>query len=248
LGTDTQGRDVFRDTVWGARGSLAVGFGTAALITAVATIIGIVAAYFRGRVDDILSMIMNIFLVIPGLPLLIAISVYLSPTTGTVIFALTFTGWAWVARIIRSQALSLREREFVSASVVGGEGDPYIMFREILPNLINIIVGVFIGSAVYGISAATALAYLGLTSTSEVNWGTNLYWAQNGGALLQGVWWAFIPSGLCVAVVAFGLSLINYGMDEITNPRLRAERVLRNVVKDAALRGIRATPVVPRAR
>jgi peptide/nickel transport system permease protein len=247
FGTETQGGDVFAQTVWGARGSLAVGFGTAALATGVAVIIGLTAAYFRGRVDDILTLIMNLFLVIPGLPLLIALSVYLQPTTTTVIFALTFTGWAYLARIIRAQALSVREKEFVAATVVAGESDSYIIFREILPNLVNIIVGSFIGSTVYAITAATGLAFLGLTNTQEVTWGTNLFRAQNGGALMVGSWWAFIPSGLCVAIVAFGLSLINYGMDEVTNPRLRAERELRNVVKDTRQRRVRATPVVPRA-
>ena len=102
-----------------------------------------------------------------------------------------------------------------------------------LPNLANIIVGSFVG-AVHGIAAATSLAFLGLTSTTDVTWGTNLFWAQNGGALSVGAWWTFVPSGLCVALVVFGLSLINYGMDEITNPRLRAERDLNNVVKKSA--------------
>ncbi|MFL5734803.1 MAG: ABC transporter permease [Chloroflexia bacterium] len=246
LGTETQGGDVYMQTVWGARGSLAVGFGTAALAVLVAVVIGLTAAYFRGRIDDILTLIMNLFLVIPGLPLLIALSVYLQPTTSTVIFALTFTGWAYVARIIRAQALSVREKEFVAATVVAGESDRHIIFREILPNLVNIIVGSFLGTLVYGISAATALAFLGLTDTQEVTWGTNLFRAQNGGALMVGSWWSFIPSGLCVAIVAFGLSLINYGMDEVTNPRLRAERELKNVVKDSRQRRVRATPVVPR--
>ena len=146
FGTETQGGDVFSQTVWGARGSLAVGFGTAALATLVAVIVGLTAAFFRGRVDDILTLIMNLFLVIPGLPLLIALSVYLQPTTSTVIFALTFTGWAFVARIIRAQALSVREKEFVAATIVAGESDTYIIFREILPNLVNIIVGAFSGA------------------------------------------------------------------------------------------------------
>lgn len=246
FGTESQGRDVYSMTVWGAWGTLAVGFGTAALSTLLAVVIGLTAAYFRGRVDDILTLIMNLFLVIPGLPLLIVLAVYLQPTTTTVIIALAFTGWAFLGRILRAQALSVREKEFVAASVVAGESDAYIIFREILPNLSNIIVGNFIGAAVYGISASTGLAFLGLTQTQEVTWGTNLFWAQNGGALMLGAWWIFVPSGLCVAIVAFGLSLINYGMDEITNPRLRAERELRNVTKHAKLQRVRTTPVVRR--
>jgi peptide/nickel transport system permease protein len=186
--------------------------------------------------------------VIPGLPLLIVLSVYLQPGTATVILALSVTGWAYGARIVRAQALSVREKEFVAATVVAGESDSYIIFREILPNLINVIVGLFLGATVYGISAATALAFLGLTSTVEVTWGTNLFFAQNGQALGSGYWWVFVPPGLCVALVAFGLSLINYGMDEVTNPRLRAEREVSNVLKKAGISRGRATPVVPRPR
>ena len=247
FGIDTQGRDVFRETVWGARLSLLVGFGTGLVTTIVAVLVGLTAAYFRGRTDDILTLLMNLFLVIPGLPLLIALSVYLQPGTGTVILALSFTGWAYGARIIRAQALSVREKEFVAATLVAGESDAHIIFREILPNLINVIVGLFLGATIYGISAATALAFLGLTSSTEVSWGTNLFFAQNGQALMLGYWWVVVPPGLCVAIVAFGLSLINYGMDEVTNPRLRAEREVSNVLKNAGIRRGRATPVVPRS-
>ena len=90
------------------------------------------------------------------------------------------------------------------------------------------------------------MAFLGLASTQDVTWGTNLFWAQNGGALMIGAWWAFVPSGLAVALVAFGLALINYGMDEITNPRLQAESIVRRVAGDLFNRSVRATPVVPR--
>jgi peptide/nickel transport system permease protein len=244
FGTDSQGRDVFRLTVWGGRGSLAVGFGAGLLTTLIATLIGITAGYFRGWVDDLLTLLMNLFLVLPGLPLLIFLAAYLQPGTFTVIVALAITGWAFGARIVRAQALAVREREFVNAAIVGGESDSYIIFNEVLPNLVNIIVGGLVGSVTYGIGAATGLAFLGLTSTTDVNWGTNLFWAQNGGALSIGAWWTFVPSGLCVALVAFGLSLVNYGMDEITNPRLQAERELRNVVKNTPSGRIRATPVV----
>ena len=203
----------------------------ACLTIFIATLIGIIAGYFRGRVDDLLTLLMNLFLVIPGLPLLIFLSAYLAPNNFTVIFVLALTGWAFGARIVRAQTLAVREREFVNAAIVSGEPDSYIIFNEVLPNLTNIVVGSLVGSVSHSIAAATSLAFLGLTSTTDVTWGTNLFWAQNGGALSIGAWWTFVPSGLAVALVIFGLSLINYGMDEITNPRLRAERELSNVVK-----------------
>lgn len=247
FGTEGQGKDVFAQTVWGARISLLIGFATGIITTIVGVVIGMSAGYFGGRVDDVLSLLMNLFLVIPGLPLLVVIAAYLRPGTTTIILALAFTGWAWGARVLRSQTLSLREKDFVSAATVSGESNVRIIFREILPNMASIIVGGLIGSVTYAIGAATALSFIGLGDVGDVTWGTNLYWAQNNAGLLVGAWWTFIPSGMCVALVAFGLSLINYAMDEVTNPRLRAERDLHHVLKDRKLRDVRATPVVRRA-
>jgi len=247
LGTNHLGKDVFKQTVWGARNSLIVGFGTAFLATLVAVAVGMTAGYRRGTTDDVLTLIMNLFLVIPGLPLLIVLSGYLKPGTTTVIFVLTLTGWAFAARIVRSQTLMLREKDFVAAAKVSGDNDFRIIFSEILPNMTSIIVGIAISGVAYGIGAATALSFLGLTDISEVTWGTNLYWAQQGNALLSGAWWTFIPSGLAVALVIFGLSLVNYAVDAITNPRLRAEKDLNDVLKKQRHQNIRATPVVRRA-
>jgi peptide/nickel transport system permease protein len=246
LGIDPLGRDEFGLVVWGARITMMIGFGTAALAMLIATTVGMTAGYFGGIVDDILVLITNLFLVIPGLPLLIILAAYLRPDTGTVILTLAITGWAFHARILRAQTLSLREKDYVAASIVAGEGNLTIIFRQILPNLINLIVGGFIGSSIYGIAASTALAFLGLTNMEEISWGTNLFWAQNGNALLLGAWWVFVPSGTLVALSALGLAWINFGMDEITNPRLRAERELKRVLKGSKLQRVRATPVVRR--
>lgn len=245
LGTNPQGKDVFRQLVWGGRLSLLIGFGSSLLMTMIATVIGMIAGYYRGIVDDVLNFIMNLFLVIPGLPLLVLLSAYLKPGTTTIIFALAVTGWAFNGRIIRAQTMSLREKDFVAAAVVSGEPGLKVIFVHILPNMVNILVGGFIGGVIYGIMSSTGLAFLGLASTQDVTWGTNLFWAQNGGALMIGAWWAFVPSGLAVALVAFGLALINYGMDEITNPRLSAEKSVLSVLKSAGIPRMRSTPVVP---
>jgi peptide/nickel transport system permease protein len=251
FGTEGQGKDVFAQTVWGARISLTVGFATGILTTIIGIIIGMSAGYFRGKVDDALSLLMNLFLVIPGLPLLVVIAAYLRPGTGTIILALSFTGWAWGSRVLRSQTLSLREKDFVSASIVSGDSNGRIIFREILPNMASSILGGMIGSVTYAIGAEAALSLIGLTNVGNVSWGTNLYWAQNNAGLLTGAWWTFIPSGMCIALVAFGLSMINYGMDEITNPRLRAERDVNDVLKHSTIKiarnNIGATPVVRRS-
>lgn len=247
LGTNPQGKDVLKQLIWGGRISLSIGFGSAFLMTLIAVVVGMIAGYYRGVIDDVLNFLMNLFLVIPGLPLLVLLSAYLKPGTATIIFALAVTGWAFNARIVRAQTMSLREKDFVAAAVVSGEPGLKVIFVHILPNMVNILVGGFIGAVIYGIMASTGLAFLGLASTQDVTWGTNLFWAQNGGALMIGAWWAFVPSGLAVALVAFGLALINYGMDEITNPHLRAETIVKKVTKNLPTQSVRATPVVPRA-
>jgi peptide/nickel transport system permease protein len=247
LGTNGQGKDVFAQLLWGGRLSLIIGFAAGALMTVIATVVGMVAGYFRGTIDDILNFIMNMFLVIPGLLLLVLLSAYLKPGTVTIIFALALTGWAYNGRVIRAQTMSLREKDFVAAAVVSGEPAYRVIFSHILPNMVNIIVGGLIGAVIYAIMASTGLAFLGLASSQDVTWGTNLFWAQNGGALMIGAWWAFVPSGLAVALMAFGLALVNYGMDEITNPRLTADRQIKKLLKKARMpRMTRATPVVRR--
>jgi peptide/nickel transport system permease protein len=246
LGTDPLGRDEFALMVWGGRITLVIGFGTAALAITIATLVGVIAGYFRGFLDEILMLVTNLFLIIPGLVLLVVLAAYLKPGTGTVILALAFTGWAFHARIIRAMTMSLREKDYVAAAVVAGESNFSIIFRLILPNMTNLIVGGFIGSAIYGIAAATALSYLGLTQMTDISWGTNLFFAQNGNSLLSGAWWAFVPSGVCVALAALALAWINFGMDEISNPRLKAERELRKAVGRKAARRVRATPVKER--
>ena len=156
FGTTALGKDVFSQTVWGARNSLIIGFGTAVVATIAALLVGMTAGYFGGTVDDVLTLIMNVFFVIPGLPLLIVLSGYLNPGTTTVIFVLALTGWAFAARIVRSQMLSLRSKDFVAAAKVSGESNFRIIFVEIMPNMASIIVGLAVGAA--GLLSATCLS------------------------------------------------------------------------------------------
>jgi peptide/nickel transport system permease protein len=249
LGTTGQGQDVLDQTIWGGRLTLQVGVMVGILTTIVGVAVGMTAGYFRGKVDDLLSLIMNVFLIIPALPLLVTLAAFLgSGSSGYFVFVLTVTGWAWPARIMRSQVLSLREKEFVAAARVSGEGNARIIFGEILPNMTSIVVASFFGSTLFAIGAASGLEFLGLGNPSVVSWGTNLYWAGNNAGLLTGAWWTFVPAGACIALVAFACALMNYAIDEITNPRLRAQGETRNVLKrqPRALRvaATRGTPVV----
>jgi peptide/nickel transport system permease protein len=244
LGTNGQQQDVFRQVVWGSRVSLLIGFSVGLLITLLGLVVGMTAAYLHGIVDSMLNIFTNVFLIIPALPLLITLASFLPPGIVTVIFVLTVTSWAWSARVFRSQTLSLREKDFVSAAVVSGEGTFRIIFAEILPNMMSLVMATFFGNVVYAIAADVGLAFLGFENVTTVSWGMMLYWAQNNSALLQGAWWTFVPPGLCVALVAFATTMMIYAVDEITNPRLRSEKEITNVLKEYHVTSQRATPVI----
>jgi peptide/nickel transport system permease protein len=249
LGTTQTGQDVFAQTVWGARLPLKIGVGVGLLTTLIGLIVGMTAGYFRGKIDDVLSLIMNVFLIIPALPLLVTLTAFIdSGNFRYFLIVLTLTGWAWPARIFRSQTLSLREKDFVAAARVSGEHSPRIIFREILPNMTSIVAASMFGSALFAIAAQAGLEFLGLGNPSAVTWGTNLYWASNNAGLLTGAWWTFVPAGACIALVAFSCALVNYGIDEVTNPRLRAKREIDNGVKGHHVKlSNHATPVLRRA-
>jgi peptide/nickel transport system permease protein len=244
LGTTGQGQDVLAQTVVGTRVSLLIGFGVGAAVVLVGALLGVTAGYFGGRVDGLLSLVFNVFLVLPGLPLAIVVAAYLPAGPGTVAFVLVLTGWAWNARVLRAQTLMLRQRDFIAAAVVCGESHLRIITRELLPNMTSLLVAQLIGSSVYAIGAQVGLEFLGLGDVSAVTWGTNLYWATNDSALLTGAWWTFVPTGLCVALVGFGLVMLNSGFDELTNPRLRLERAWRAWLLGAGHAATRSTPVV----
>lgn len=244
LGTTGQGQDVFTQVVRGSRVSLLIGFSVGLLITVIGLVVGMTAGYLHGIADGILNMFTNVFLIIPSLPLLITISSFLPPGTVTIILVLTFTNWAWSARVFRSQTLCLCEKDFVSAAVVTGEGKPRIIISEILPNMMSLVMSSFFGNVAYSIAADVGLAFLGFEDVNTASWGSMLFWAQNNSALLQGAWWTFVPPGLCVALVAFSTTMLIYAVDEITNPRLRSEKEISSVLKKYHIASQRATPVV----
>jgi peptide/nickel transport system permease protein len=232
FGTNDQGQDIFTQIAYGARYSLAVGLGAGLAITAIATVVGMTAAYVGRGVDDSLSMVMNIFLVIPQLPLLVVIAAYVpfkgdNPTGAalTMIVVITLTGWAWGARVIRSQTLTLRSRDFVHAAIVAGEPKRCIIFGEIMPNMISLLANTLILSTMGAILTEAALDYLGIGSVSQVTWGTMLNKAQANSALFSGEWWSFVFPGLAIALTAMALILMNYGVDLISNPRLRVVKM-----------------------
>jgi peptide/nickel transport system permease protein len=244
LGTSGQGQDVLAQTLLGTRRSLVIGFGVGIAVVVIGAFVGIIAATVGGALDTILSAITQIALVLPGLPLAIVIAAYLPSGLFTVALVLVLTGWAWNARVVRSQAMTLRQRDFVAAARVAGDSTWKIMTTALLPNLSSLLFSQLVGSVTYAIGAEVGLGFLGLGDVSEVTWGTNLYWAANDGALLTGAWWTFVPAGLCIAFVGYALVLLSSGLDEVSNPRLRSRAPwVRFVVGHGGVVGT-STPVV----
>jgi peptide/nickel transport system permease protein len=222
MGTTQTGQDIFSQVVVGTRITLLVGFAVGILATFLSVVIGLTAGYFGGVVDEILSLLINIFLVIPALPLTIVLAGYI-PVRGPlpVAIVISATGWAWGARVLRSQTLSLRKREFVEAARASGENTFRLIFAEILPNQLAIVASSLIFTIIYAIFAEIGLEFLGLSDVTVTSWGNILFWATNNQALLLGAWWWIVPPGLCIAILGAGLAFMNGGIDELTNPRLR---------------------------
>ncbi|OSQ38704.1 ABC transporter permease [Thalassospira sp. MCCC 1A01428] len=222
LGTTRIGQDVFSRLIYGARTSLAVGFGAGFIITAVGTIMGIAAGYKGGKVDEAISFLTNMVLVVPNLPLLLVLASFIGQASPVVIaIILGGTSWAWGARVTRAETLSIKQKDFVKAAEMLGEPGWRIMAAEIFPNLVSIVGINFIGSVVFAVITEATLEFLGLGDPQAVSWGVMLYSAQNASALQVGAWWDILTPCFALVFLGTGLSLLNFAIDEVANPRLR---------------------------
>ncbi len=200
LGTTQAGQDVLGQLAAATRGSLLIGLSVGVTATVLSVLMGVVSGYAGGRVDEVMSVVVNVVLVIPGLP----------------------------ARVLRAQTLSLRSRDYVAAARASGERAWRIIGVEIMPNLLPVIASQFIWSVVLAVLTEAGLSFLGLGGLNTLTWGTMLYFAQNAQALPLGAWWWFVPPGLCIALLGCGLALVNFSLDEVINPLLRVRRRRRS--------------------
>lgn len=230
LGTTKLGYDVFAQLAWGTGGSLFIGLVAGVVALVLGVLFGVFAGYFGGVVDEVLSLFTNIVLVIPGLPVVMVIAAYVQNAEGLgplarssllVAIVLGITSWAGSAVVLRAQARSLRTREYVAAARVAGERPARIIFVEILPNLVPLLAAQFIFGVILAVLGEAGLSYLGLGPTGSITLGTMLNDAQTGQAVGTGAWWWFVPPGAMIAALGAGLSLINFAIDEVVNPKLR---------------------------
>jgi peptide/nickel transport system permease protein len=235
LGATRMGRDVLAQIIWGTRTSLLVGFAAGLVVTLIGVAVGVTAGYFGGRVDEALNLLTNVVLVIPNLPLMLVLAAFIGQAGPLVIAAIIgLTSWGWGARVVRAQALSLRQRDYVRAAELLGEPAWRIIAVELLPNLVSIVGFNFIGSVLYALTTEATLEFLGLGDPLAMSWGTMLYHARTTSALMVGAWWEVTAPSVALVVFGSALSLINFGLDEIANPRLRTLRVPRRVLAAVA--------------
>ena len=247
FGTTHLGQDIFSQVLVGTRGVMIVGLAAGTVATVLAVLVGVTSGYLGGFADDGLSALANVFLVIPPLPLVVIVTSAVS-SAGNVVVALVIglTSWAWGARVLRAQTLSLRGRDYVEAARATGEKTWRILFFELMPNLTAIIASSFVGTVIFAVLSEITLAFIGISSVSTWNWGTILFWAQSQQALAQGAWWWFVPAGLAIALLGTALALINFGIDEFVSPRLRSagRTKLRTASGRVARMRVGFTPVV----
>ena len=244
FGTDSTGGDVLSEMLVGTRSTVVVGLLTGVIATVLSVLVGTAAGYLGGYADEGLSLFSNVVLVLPALPLLIVILAY-EPHAGSLatVAALSAVGWPWGARVIRAQTLSLRNRDFVLAAREVGEPAWRIIVFELMPNQTGLIAASFVNTVLYAILTSVALAFLGLTNLSDWSLGVILYWAQSGSAVELGAWWWYVFPGMAVAILGMSLVLINFGLDELSNPRLRSSRSLRKLGR-RSWRPADPTPVI----
>ncbi|HEV2033239.1 MAG TPA: dipeptide/oligopeptide/nickel ABC transporter permease/ATP-binding protein [Candidatus Dormibacteraeota bacterium] len=257
LGTTVFAQDVWSQLLVSAQATLFVGLLAAVIATTLSVIFGVSAGYLGGYADEGLSLVANVFLAIPGLPLLIVLAGY-APSAGSsillVALIIAVTAWAYSARVLRAQTLSLRNRDFVEAARVSGEGRFRIIVSEVLPNLIPIVAASFLFTTLYAIYAYVAIAFLGLAGSPTSsppglwNWGDMLREGFANNAIRGGWWWWWAPPGICVALLGTGLALLNFGIDEYVNPRLRVAGLSRQAARLAGITLRAALGLTPVAR
>jgi len=224
LGTTAQGEDVLSQLIFGARTSLVVGIAAGALSTLIGLVVGLTAGYRQGLVDEVLSFVINLGLVVPTLPLMVTLAAY-SPVRGQwlIILVISVTGWAYGARVKRSQIITLRTRDYITAARFAGDRTARIIAREIVPNMTSLIVAGFMGATLGAIGGEAGLAFLGLGDPQTVSWGGMLNEASLGGAMLTGQWAWLIAPGLALSLLITSFTLVNFGVDALSNPHLRED-------------------------
>jgi peptide/nickel transport system permease protein len=225
LGTDDSGKDVLSLVIYGARISLLVGFSASIIIVVLGCIIGVSAGFIGGRTDMILMRFTDATLVIPALPLMLVVIAVAGRSITNIILIIGLLSWSYMARVVRAQVLSVKERQFILRARALGIKDVSIVFIHILPQVLPVIFAEATLDISYSILSEASLSFLGLGDPTLVSWGNMLSRAFMRGAVSAGAWWYIIPPGLSLAWVTLGLVLLSNAVQEIINPRLKTHHL-----------------------
>lgn len=227
LGTTAYGQDVFSQLLTGAGPTLMVALAVGLFATLISIVVGIVAGLSSGTwIDALLNGITYLFLLIPGILFIILIATFflgagINLGYTSILLALVLTGWAWGARTFRAQTMSLSKSDYILSSKLLGESRLSIIFRQIIPGNFSLILANFFFTCIYAILGLTFIEFFGLGNEASVNWGTMLYWSIDNEAYLTGMWWWFVPVTFLIAGLGLSFAMMNFGMDQVANPKLR---------------------------
>jgi peptide/nickel transport system permease protein len=224
LGRDDAGKDVLSQLIYGARVSLTVGFTASFMSMVIGTAVGVTAGYFGGRIGNLLMRIVDFLMVIPDLPLMLVIIAVMGRGLWNIILVIGLLGWTYTARLVRSQVLSVKERQFILRSQALGASSRRIIWRHILPQVLPLIIAQAVLDISVAILAESSLAFLGLGDPTLISWGMMLNFAFER-ALSRQAWWFLLPPGFAIVWVSLSLVLIGNRLEEIVNPRLRTHHL-----------------------
>jgi peptide/nickel transport system permease protein len=224
LGTDALGRDVLTQFIWGSRISLLVGLAATVLAMLIGSVVGITAGFFGGRIGGVLMRLTEWFLVIPFLPLAIALAAILGPSIRNIIIVIGITSWPQTARVIHAQLLTLKERDYVDRSRALGASDWHLMTRHLLPSVSPLILANTTLTVPIVILSEATLSFLGLGDPRNASWGQMLDEAFESGAVTLEAWWWIVPPGLGIMLVVLAFTLVGQALEEVLDPRLRDQR------------------------
>ena len=218
FGTDSLGRDIAAGIAHGGRTSLMVGLVATFFAVSVGTLLGALAGFYRGWIDDLLMRFTEFFQTIPTFLFAIVLVAIMTPSRGSIILAIAVISWPPIARLVRGEFMAMREREFVQAAVCLGMTDLTIIFRQILPNVLSPIIVAGSLMVATAILIEAALAFLGLGDANAMSWG---FMIGSGRSFLRDAWWLCAIPGIAILFTVLSINLLGEGINDALNPRLR---------------------------